>query len=163
VEGAERDRYWCAWTMHCRLYSQNDRCVGLPPHNIEDMLLTFAVAMWEGQIGLGRQIKVQSVQAGLRAISQKYVLDAYINPRCTSPAQHALNLPIAHLIKIFGATNIGHPSVNNSRYCNKVHLQPPPQGSHRYDRDNVLLPPLHGLIHLPMQTANKTHNPTLEM
>ncbi len=98
VDGAERDRYWRAWTTHCRLYPQNDQAVGIPPRNIEDMLLTFAVALRKGQFGLGRQIKVQSVKAALRAISQKYVLDGYSNPRCASPAQHALNLPIACLI-----------------------------------------------------------------
>jgi hypothetical protein len=48
------------------------------------------------------QIKVQSVEAALRAVSQKYVLEEYSNPRCASPGQHALNLPIAHLIKTFG-------------------------------------------------------------
>jgi hypothetical protein len=65
------------------------------------MLLTFAVAMQEGQFGLGRQIKVQSVKAALQAVSQKYALDGYNNPRCTSLAQHALNFPIARLIKKF--------------------------------------------------------------
>ncbi len=72
--------------MHCCLYPQNDHGIGLPPHNIEDMLLTFAVAVREGQFGLGRQIKAQSVEAALRAISQKYVLGGYSNPRRTFPA-----------------------------------------------------------------------------
>jgi hypothetical protein len=40
------------WTTHCHLYPQNDGSMGLPPHNIEDMILTFAVAMQEGQFGL---------------------------------------------------------------------------------------------------------------
>jgi hypothetical protein len=66
------------------------------------MLLTLAVAVQDGQFGLRRQIKVQSAEAALRAVSQKYVLDRHINPRCASPAQHALNLPIAHLITTFG-------------------------------------------------------------
>jgi hypothetical protein len=63
------------------------------------MILTFAVAMQEGQFGLRCQIKVQSVKAALRAISQKYVLDGYSDPRHTSLAQHALNLLIACPIK----------------------------------------------------------------
>jgi hypothetical protein len=66
------------------------------------MLLTFAVALQEGQFGLGRQIKFQSVKAALQAISQKYVLDGCSNPRCAFLAQHALNLPIARLVKKFG-------------------------------------------------------------
>jgi hypothetical protein len=58
VDGAERDHYWRAWTRHCCLYPQNDCGVGLSPHNIDDMLLTFAVVLQEGQFGLSRQIKV---------------------------------------------------------------------------------------------------------
>jgi len=55
----------------------------------------------EGQYGIGRQIKVQSVTAALRAVAQRYVLDGHSNPRRASPAQHALNLPIARLLKKF--------------------------------------------------------------
>jgi hypothetical protein len=40
-----------------------------------------------------------------QSISQKYVLEGYSNPRCASPAQHALNLLIACLIKKFGNNN----------------------------------------------------------
>jgi hypothetical protein len=39
--------------------------MGLPPHNIQDMLLTFAVAMQEGQFGLRGQITIHSVKAAL--------------------------------------------------------------------------------------------------
>ncbi len=53
VDGAVRDRYWRAWEGHCRLFPLNEQGPNLPPHNIEDMLLTFAVAMWEGKYGLG--------------------------------------------------------------------------------------------------------------
>jgi hypothetical protein len=56
------------------------------------MLLTFAVAMWEGQYGIGRQVKVQSVTTALWAIAQRYILDGHSNPRRASPAQHTLNL-----------------------------------------------------------------------
>ncbi len=73
-----------------------------PPDNVEDMLLTFAVAMQEGQYGLGRQIQVQSVAVALHAVAQKYVLDGHADPRRASPAQHSLNLLIARLIKKFG-------------------------------------------------------------
>jgi hypothetical protein len=48
-----RDRYWRAWEGHCRLFPLNKRGPNLPPHNIEDMLLTFVVAMWEGKYGFG--------------------------------------------------------------------------------------------------------------
>ncbi len=70
------------------------------------MLLTFAVAVREGQYGCRRQIKVQSVTTALRAVAQKYVLDGHSDPRRASPAQHALNLPIARLIRKFGDDNL---------------------------------------------------------
>jgi hypothetical protein len=65
------------------------------------MLLTFAVALREGKYGLGRQIKVQSVAVALRSVAQKYVLDGHPEPCRASPAQHALDLPIAHILKRF--------------------------------------------------------------
>jgi hypothetical protein len=86
---------------HCRLYPLNCQGPSLPPHDVEDMLLTFAVAVREGQYGIGRQVKVQSVTAALRAVAQSYVLDGHSNPHRTSPAQHHLNLPIARLLKRF--------------------------------------------------------------
>jgi hypothetical protein len=105
VDGSEREWYWCAWTSHCRLYLLNCQGPSLPPCNIEDMLLTFVVAVWEGQCGIGRQVKVQSVTTALWAIAQRYVLDGHSDPRHASPAQHALNLPIAQLIKKFKDNN----------------------------------------------------------
>jgi hypothetical protein len=65
------------------------------------MLLTFAVAVREGQYGLGGRIQVQSVEVALQAVAQKYVLDGHCDPRHASPAQHSLNLPIARLLKKF--------------------------------------------------------------
>ena len=47
VDGSKRERYWRAWKAHCRLYLLNYRGPSLPPSNIEDMLLTFAVAVRE--------------------------------------------------------------------------------------------------------------------
>ena len=44
-----QDRYWQAWTGHCKLFPLNDRGPNHPPHNIEDMLLTFAVAVQDGK------------------------------------------------------------------------------------------------------------------
>jgi hypothetical protein len=102
VDGAIRDRYWIAWQQHCRLFSGSRQMPEGPPGNVEDMLLTFAVAVREGQYGFGRQIQVQSVAVALRAVAQKYVLDGHADPRRASPAQHSLNLPIARLIKKFG-------------------------------------------------------------
>jgi len=57
------------------------------PHILMDRLLTFAVAVREGQYGKGHKVQVQSVEFALRAIAQKYVLDGYTDPRRTSPAQ----------------------------------------------------------------------------
>jgi hypothetical protein len=105
VDGYEREWYWHVWTSHCRLYPLNCQGLSLPPHNIEDMLLTFAVAMREGQYGIGRQVKVRSVTTALRAVAQRYNLDGHSDPRRASPAQHALNLPIARLIKKFKDDN----------------------------------------------------------
>jgi hypothetical protein len=72
-----------------------------PPCNIEDMLLTFAVAVRESQYGIGCQIKVQSVTTALRAVAPRYILDGHSNPCHASPAQHTLILPTARLIKKF--------------------------------------------------------------
>ncbi len=105
MDGAVRDRYWRAWEEHCRLFPLNKRGPNLPPHNIEDMLLTFAVAMQEGKYGLGGQIQVQSVKVPLQAVSQKYALDGHCDPQRASPAQHFLNLPIARLLKKFRDEN----------------------------------------------------------
>ena len=101
VDGAVRERYWRAWENHCRLFPLNERGPNLPPNNVEDMLLTFAVAVREGQYGLGGRIQVQSVEVALRTVAQKYVLDGHCDPRKASPAQHSLNLPIARLLKKF--------------------------------------------------------------
>ena len=95
VDGAVQDCYWRVWTGHCKLFPLNDRGPNQSPHNIEDMLLTFAVAVREGKYGCGDCVQVQSVSVALCAITQKYVLDGHCDPRRASPAQHTLNLPIA--------------------------------------------------------------------
>jgi hypothetical protein len=64
-----------------------------------DQLLTFAVAVREGQFGLGAQVKVQSVERALRHVAQRLDLDRHPDPRRSSPAQQSLDLPIARLIK----------------------------------------------------------------
>jgi len=69
------------------------------PHILTDRLLTFAVAVRGRQYGKGHQVQVQSVVFALRAVAQKYVLDGYPDPRCASPAQQSLDLPIARLLK----------------------------------------------------------------
>ncbi len=100
VDGTERPRYWHAWMTHCQLY---ESVIGRQPSDQDttDRLLTFAVAVREGKYGLGNQVKVQSVERALRHVSQKIVLDGHPDPRCASPAQHSLNLPIAWIIKKF--------------------------------------------------------------
>jgi hypothetical protein len=62
-------------------------------------LLTFAVAVREGQYSLGRQVQVQSVSKALWAVDQRYILDGYPDPRKSSPAQQNLDLPLAHLLR----------------------------------------------------------------
>jgi hypothetical protein len=49
MDGPVKDRYWKAWTKHCQLYPDNDHGPHLPPSNINNMLLTFAVAVREGK------------------------------------------------------------------------------------------------------------------
>jgi hypothetical protein len=96
VDGSERERYWRAWKMHCRLFPQaGNKWASV----VMDQLLTFAVAVREGQYGLGAQVKVQSVERALRHVAQRLVLDGHPNPRRASPAQQLLDLPIARLIK----------------------------------------------------------------
>ena len=63
VDDSQKKRYWKAWEHHCRLYLTSSS--GEPPPNAHDMLLTFAVAVREGQYGIGRTIKVQSVEKAL--------------------------------------------------------------------------------------------------
>ena len=100
VDRSECDRYWRAWTAHCRLYPDS---TGSNPTASEktDRLLTFAVAMREGNYGLDDQVKVQSVERALRHVAPKLVLDGHPDPRRASPGQHSLDLPIAWLIKKF--------------------------------------------------------------
>jgi len=98
VDGAERDRWWKAWTEHNTEFYGTD-----PSHQAPDTdrLLTFAVAVREGRYGLGDQVKVQSVERALRHVAQKFVLDGHPDPRRASPAQQSLDLPIARLIKSY--------------------------------------------------------------
>ncbi len=94
VDGADRDKCWRAWTTHCcNLYNSS----GDAPEtaNITDRLLTFAVAVQEGQYGLGSTVQVQSVEKALRQVAQRIVLDGHPDPRKSSPAQQQLDLPIS--------------------------------------------------------------------
>jgi hypothetical protein len=84
--------------MHCGLYHDAPGEIQAP-HILTDQLLTFAVAVWEGQYGNGHQAQVQTVACTLQFVSQKLVLDGHPNPRCALPAQHALDLPIVQLLK----------------------------------------------------------------
>jgi hypothetical protein len=49
VDGADRNRYWKAWTAHCALY--NPQLAPGAAHLDTNRLLTFAVAVQEGQYG----------------------------------------------------------------------------------------------------------------
>jgi hypothetical protein len=98
VYGPKWHRYWKAWQMHCGLYQDAPGKIQAP-HILMDQLLTFAVAMQEGQYGNGRKVQVQTVTRALRFVSQKFVLDGHLDPQRASPAQHALDLPISRLLK----------------------------------------------------------------
>ncbi len=100
VDRSECDRYWRAWTAHCRLYPKDIES-DHTSRTSTDKLLTFAVAVREGQYGLGDQVKVQSVERALRHVAQRLVLDGHPDPRRAAPGQHSLDLPIAWLIKKF--------------------------------------------------------------
>ncbi len=69
--------------------------------NITNCLLTFAVAVREGQYGLGATVQVQSVERALWHIAQRIILDGHPDPRKASPAQQHLDLLIAQLLKSF--------------------------------------------------------------
>jgi len=101
VDGSERHCYWKAWQTHCGLYQDATGKIQMP-HILMHRLLTFAVAMREGQYGKGHQIQVQSVEFALQAVTQKHVLDGYPDPRRSSPAQQSLDLPIARMLKKYG-------------------------------------------------------------
>ena len=79
MDGSEGHCYWKAWQMHCGLYQD---AIGKiqAPHILTDRLLTFAVAVREGQYSKGHQVQVQSVKFMLQAIAQKYVLDRHPDP-----------------------------------------------------------------------------------
>jgi hypothetical protein len=98
VDGAERTKYWTAWTAHCAMYgSHSDTRTKTP-----DTDKLFAVAVREGKYGRGTQVKVQSVEKALRHVAQKLVLDGHPDPQKASPAQQSLDLPISCLLKSFG-------------------------------------------------------------
>jgi hypothetical protein len=100
VDGTERDKYWKAWTTHCRrhYYSSGG---SQATENSTDRLLTFAVAVREGQYGLGATVQVQSVERALRHVAQRIILDGHPDPRKASPAQQHLDLPISRLLKSY--------------------------------------------------------------
>ena len=71
VDGAERDRWWKAWTYHNKIFYGS---IGSAHHTVDtDKLLTFAVAVREGKYGLRNQVTVQSVERALRHVAQKFV------------------------------------------------------------------------------------------
>ncbi len=98
MDGPEWHCYWKAWQTHCRLYQDAPGKIQAP-HIITDQLLTFAVAVQEGQYGNGHKVQVQTVARALRFVSQKFVLDGHPDPRRALAAQHVLDLPISCLLK----------------------------------------------------------------
>jgi hypothetical protein len=98
VDGSERHRYWKAWQTHCMLYQDAPGKIQAP-NIITDRLLTFAVAVQEGQYDNRHKVQVQTVARVLWFVHQKFVLDKHPEPRRASPTQHALDLPISCLLK----------------------------------------------------------------
>jgi hypothetical protein len=74
-------------------------------HPDTDKLLTFAIAVREGQYGNRAPVTVQLVKRALRHVAQRLVLDGHPNPRKASPAQHSLDLPISRLLKSYRDSN----------------------------------------------------------
>jgi hypothetical protein len=103
VDGANRNHYWKAWTAHCALY--NPQSATGAAHPDTNRLLTFAVAVQEGQYGNGAPVTVQSVERALRHVAQRLVLDGHPDPRKASPTQQSLNLPISRLLKSYRDNN----------------------------------------------------------
>jgi len=79
VDGSEKHHYWKAWQTHCGLYQDTPGKIQAP-HILTDRLLTYAVAVREGQYGNGHKVQVQLVEFALRAVAQKYVMDGYPDP-----------------------------------------------------------------------------------
>jgi hypothetical protein len=103
VDGANRSRYWKAWTAHCALY--NPQLAPGAAHPNTDRLLTFSVTVQEGQYRNGAPVTVQLVERALRHVAQRLVLDGHPDPRKASPAQQSLDLPISRLLKSFRDSN----------------------------------------------------------
>ncbi len=100
MDGTERDKYWKAWTTHCRRhYCSSGGSQAL--ENSTDRLLTFAVAVREGQYSLRATVQVQSVKRALRHVAQRIILDGHPDPQKASPAQQHLDLPISKLLKSY--------------------------------------------------------------
>jgi hypothetical protein len=60
VDGAERDRWWKAWTDHNKKFYGS---IGLAHHTVDtNRLITFAVTMQEGRYGLGNLRKYGRVE-----------------------------------------------------------------------------------------------------
>ena len=100
VDGTKRDKYWKAWMTHCRRHYCSSGG-SQATENSTDRLLTFAVAVREGQYGLGATVQVQSVERALRHVAQRIILDGHPDPRKASPAQQHLDLPISRLLKSY--------------------------------------------------------------
>ncbi len=94
VDGTERDTCWKAWTMHCGCHYSSS-CGSQAMKNITDHLLTFAVAVQEGQYRLGATVQVQSVERALWHVAQRLILDGHPDTRKASPAQQHFDLPIS--------------------------------------------------------------------
>ncbi len=158
VDGSDRHRYWKVQQTHCGLHQDTTGKIHAP-HILTGRLLTFAVAVREGQYGNGHKVQGQLVKFTLRAVAQKYVLDGYPNPRRASPAQHSLDLPIARLLKKYGnedpppepklavpistitgiAENIGGPPIlARSRIWSSLHFFT------SFESENIHHLPLHG-------------------
>jgi hypothetical protein len=152
VDRTKCNHYWRAWTAHSRLYPK-DHGSGPTVSERTDRLLMFAVAVREGQYGLGDQVKVQSVEQALRHVAQRLILDGHPDPRQASPGQHSLDLPKAWPIKKFWDKDpppqpkICHPDFNNHCIIKELQDDTALRSSHGPGHNSILLPPPSGGIH----------------
>ena len=102
VDDKERVKSWNAWSDFCCGENLHDKYLR-DCSRIEqiDALLAFAVCIRQGDYGNGAQIGVQSVEATLRHVSQKFVLDGQPDPRRSVTQQHNLDLPFSRLFKYY--------------------------------------------------------------
>jgi hypothetical protein len=78
--------------MHCNHHQGHPGTI-LPPHILSNWLLTFAVAMREGQYSKGHQVQVQIVEKALRLVSQSLFWTDILTLNAPCPPNTRLTSP----------------------------------------------------------------------